>query len=99
MGHPAGLPDIRGDRLSDFFTWNYTPGGETELLLAFSLAAHFIEMPTIEFSTDLKTWQEVTAEPALDEHLTGGRARYRWLLPAPQPAQRYFRIRVVQTGP
>lgn len=94
-----GTSDIRGDRLSDFFTWNYTPGGETELLLAFSLAAHFIEMPTIEFSTDLKTWQEVIAEPALDEHLTGGRARYRWLLPAPQPAQRYFRIRVVQTGP
>ncbi|MED5417460.1 MAG: lamin tail domain-containing protein, partial [Verrucomicrobiota bacterium] len=94
-----GTPDIRGDRLSDFFTWNYTPGGETELLLAFSLAAHSIEMPTIEFSADLKTWQAVIVEPALDEHLTGGRARYRWLLPAPQPAQRYFRIRVVQTGP
>ncbi|MEC9055327.1 MAG: hypothetical protein VX633_08475, partial [Verrucomicrobiota bacterium] len=94
-----GTSDIQGDHLSDFFTWNYTPGGETELLLAFSLAAHSIEIPTIEFSPDLKTWQAVIAEPALDEHLTGGRARYRWLLAAPQPAQRYFRIRVVQTGP
>ena len=93
-----GTPEIREDLISDFFTWNHTPGGETELLLAFSLATRAIDMPAIEFSNDLETWQEVTVEPAFDEYLTAGRARYRWLLPAPQPAQRYFRIQVAETG-
>ena len=67
--------------------------------LAFSLATRGIDMPVIEFSEDLATWQKLTSDPVFDEHLPAGRVRYRWLLPAPQPTQRYFRIKAVPTAP
>ncbi len=94
-----GSSEVKGDLLSDFFTWNRLPDGGTELYLAFSLATRGIDMPVIEFSEDLATWQKLTSDPVFDEHLPAGRVRYRWLLPAPQPTQRYFRIKVVPTAP
>ena len=94
-----GSSDVRGNRLSDFFAFNPTVDGETELLLAFSLAVRNLNVPAIEFSDDLESWAQITAAPVFDEYLPGGRVRYRWLLPAPQPASRYFRIKAIQTAP
>ena len=94
-----GASDLRGNRLSDFFACHPTVDGETELLLAFSLAVQNLSVPTIEFSDDLESWEDVTTASFLDEHLPEGRVRYRWILPAPQPASRYFRIKAIQTTP
>ena len=99
LEHLLGTSDLRGDLLSDFFTWNHNPDGGTELFLAFSLAARGIEFPAIEMSSDLQAWHPVPADPGFHEHLPAGRARYRWVLPAPRPHQHYFRVRVSQLAP
>lgn len=92
LEHALGTSNLVSDSLADYLTWNPDPATGTELLLVFSLAAQNV-MVDIEYSDDLVLWQTVTSDPEFDEHLTGGRVRYRWLLPAPQPSERYFRIR------
>ena len=94
-----GSSDVRVNRLSDFFACNPTVDGETELLLSFSLAVRNLNIPVIEFSDDLASWADITSASVFEEYLPGGRVRYRWLLPAPQPASRYFRIKATQTAP
>jgi len=99
LEHLLGTSDLNGDLLNDFFKWQHNPDGGTTLFLAFSLAARGVEFPSIEMSTTLQDWHPVPAEPTFQEHLSAGRALYRWVLPAPQPDQRYFRIRVSQRTP
>ena len=94
-----GASEVRENLLSDFFTCNPTPDGETELLLTFSLVVQNVNIPAIEFSNDLESWEDVSSGSLFDEYLPGGRVRYRWVLPAPQPASRYFRIKAIQLAP
>ena len=94
-----GASEVRGNLLSELFTCNPTPDGETELLLTFSLAVQNVNMPAIEFSDDLESWEDLSSVSLFDEYLPEGRVRYRWVLPAPQPASRYFRIKAIQIAP
>ncbi len=99
LEHLLSTSDLRPDQLGDFLTWKQGVDGETELFLNFSLAARSVEFPGIEMSSNLREWNPVPASPLFHEHLSAGRARYRWVLPAPRPSQRYFRIRVSQRTP
>ena len=94
-----GASEVRGNLLSELFTCNPTPDGETELLLTFSLAVQNVNIPAIEFSDDLESWEDLASGSLFDEYLPEGRVRYRWVLPAPQPASRYFRIKAIQIAP
>jgi hypothetical protein len=92
LEHALGTSNLIQDSLADFLTWNPDPATGTELFLVSSLAAQSVQV-SIEFSDDLRSWQALAQDPEFDAHLTGGRVRHRWLLPAPQPQGRYFRIR------
>ena len=94
-----GSSDTRSDSLSNFFAAHPTPNGDTELRLTFSLANRDMESPVMEFSDDLQSWSNVASVPLVEEYLPEGRVRYRWPLPTPQPAIRFFRIKAIQSAP
>lgn len=94
-----GSSDTRSDSLSNFFAAHPTPSGDTELRLTFSLANRDMESPVMEFSDDLQSWSNVASVPLVEEYLPEGRVRYRWTLPTPQPAIRFFRIKAIQSAP
>nr|NIP93444.1 hypothetical protein [Akkermansiaceae bacterium] len=96
LEHALGTTDLAPDLLSSVLTMHFDPDDHGEIRITRSLAAQNVAL-TLEWSDGLQGWQPVPEPSTLDAHLPGGRARFRTLLPAPQPARRYFRLRAELT--